>query len=153
VTTSIPTSVVNNTSTDATLELCAAGLRPLYVKVPAVDRGGGNINGYAVKALSPVAGSTVKSGSTVDVTLAVSVPTYIPLPGLVNGKVPDLVGRDINAATLALTTYGLGVHLIPTTPTGSLAVTSESPPPGTIVHGGQTVTLRFGRVGSQGCPQ
>jgi PASTA domain len=144
---------INTDPLRATAALCSVGLRPLYVSVPPLDRADENVNGYAVKAVSPKPGSEVKAGSVVELKLSADIngagPWVGPKPA---AQLPNVTGLDINSALVKLTTLGLLVNVNPTTPTAALLVTSETPAAGTNVPGGSTVTLRIGAVGSQGCP-
>ncbi len=66
--------------------------------------------------------------------------------------VPNVNGLDVNKALGEITTLGLFASVTATTPTGSLTVTSETPPAGTSVAGGSTIQLHAGSVGSKDCP-
>jgi beta-lactam-binding protein with PASTA domain len=149
----VPNGVVPAYPADASAALCKAGLRPLYVTAPTIRRADGNVNGYGVKSSSPPPGHQLKGGSVVDLTLVESVNgggPWSPPHGM--SVVPNVSGIDINKAVGQITGQELKANLIPTTPTGTLLVTDESPAPGTSIPAGSIVTLQFGEVGSQGCP-
>ncbi|HEX3823017.1 MAG TPA: PASTA domain-containing protein [Mycobacteriales bacterium] len=148
----VPGTAANNYPAQATAALCRAGLRPLYVSAAPITGADESVNGYAVRAISPAPGQTVPAGSTVTLTLAVSVnggpPSADPLPTAV---VPNVKGLNINTALNDLTRANVLVNVTVATPTGSLRVTSETPAPGSIVGDSATVTLKVGDPGSQGC--
>jgi beta-lactam-binding protein with PASTA domain len=149
----VPNGVAPAYPADASAALCKAGLRPLYVTAPTIHDADGNVNGYAVKSSSPPSGRHLKIGSVVDLQLSESVNGGGPWPPPKGRSVvPNVAGIDINKAVGQITGRGLKANLLPTTPTGALLVTSESPAAGSSIREGSTVTLRFGETGSQGCP-
>jgi hypothetical protein len=148
---SVPNSATNAYPAQATAAICAAGLHPLYVSAPPLDHADGNINGYAVRSITPAPGSDVKAGSVVDMTLVTDVNGGGPFGPKPAAQLPNVTGLDVNTALSEITRLGLRANVTTTTPTGALLVTRQIPKAGTIAPAGSTVVLDVGQVGSDGC--
>jgi hypothetical protein len=135
----------------ASAAVCAAGLRPLYLNVPPLVHADANVNGYALRSISPAPGSDVEAGSVVDMTLVVDLNGGGPFGPKPAARLPNVTGLDINKALSVITRLGLTANVTTTTPTGALLVTGQTPRAGTTVPGGSTVTLHVGALGSDGC--
>jgi beta-lactam-binding protein with PASTA domain len=93
-----------------------------------------------VIAESPVAGATVKKGSTVRISVSLG-------PNATTAQVPDVVGQDQQAATTTLQDAGFQIQVImvpPPDPSQSGIVIDEQPAGGTRAPQGSTVTIYVG---------
>jgi beta-lactam-binding protein with PASTA domain len=129
---------------DAERAIRAAGLRVVILLVPPITGADASVNGYAVVEQIPAPGLSVSEGSTVVLSLGVSInggPGGVGRPGVV----PDLIGMPVNRAMSAVTSVGLHVtvpavqHQVP-----SDAVTAQSLTPGSVVVPGAVITLTLG---------
>ncbi|MDQ6874361.1 MAG: PASTA domain-containing protein [Actinomycetota bacterium] len=99
-----------------------------------VNRPDGSVAAGTVLTQSPAAGSSVRPGTTIILTIAGPPATV---------TVPNLVGMRLDAAEQALTR--LGLFWIPARPgPASSLVTKQLPDPGTVVSAGAKVTLQVG---------
>lgn len=138
-------AVTNQYPADAVASLTAAGLRVRFRAVPAIAAADAGINGYAVVAQDPAAGTRVASGGSVTLTLLNSAngggpPPSPPDPTKTVG-VPSVIGLDPNAAISELTQLGLLVDVAATGERTTLAVVSQTPRAATVVSQGSHVTL------------
>lgn len=121
-------SLIGEPYTQAAATLRADGVVPQEMQGYSTTVAAGD-----VISTTPPAGATVTNGSTVTVTVSEGAHTV---------AVPDVVTHDLKTATAAIQAAGLTAAVNPGTPTTTTAVvTSETPPAGTKVKGGTTVTL------------
>ena len=127
---------------DSEPRLQRAGFKASISSVPPITRADGNVNGYVVVDQSPQAGSRAPVGSTVRLTVAMSINAGSGGLGA-EGRitVPKLVGRDVNRAIWVATTHGLFVNVAPVDhEVERLVVTRQSEPPGSMVDAGSEIT-------------
>ena len=132
---------------DAERRLAAAGLRVRYAGAPALLRVGPGTNGYAVRHQSLPAGTRVDEGSVVELTVG---PSENGGGGLFSPDatgpvvVPDVVGRDVNAALSEVMIASLLATVEQTPgPLDSLRVVAQEPPAGTAAQAGDELFLRL----------
>lgn len=142
-------SVVSRYPTDAIAVLARRGLRVRFASAPAIERAGGNVNGYGVSAQRPAGGASLAPGSTVVLRLEISTnlaPAPAPVPTPRSVRVPTVVGLDANLALRHLVDAGLLVTIRgSTTPLARLAIAAQDVPAGSSVRSGTVVTLSFAR--------
>jgi PASTA domain len=136
--------VTPNYPQDAERDIRAAGLRVEIASVPRLTDVDAGVNGYAVSAQSPTAGTHVPTGTIVVLRLNYSAnggPGGVGKPG----TVPNLIGMPINKAIVAATSAGLHVtvpavrHHVP-----SDSVTAQNLQAGSPVKPEAVITLTLG---------
>jgi len=138
--------VTNRYPAEAATALTAAGLRLRVSAFPGITGADAGINGYAVSAQDPAAGTRVGGGDSVTLTLVVSANGGGGFPPLVSDptklvRLPSVIGLDPNAAIAQLAPLGVLVDIPATGERTTLAVTSQTPSAGSQVKQGIHVTL------------
>jgi PASTA domain len=133
----VPNEVGRTDLDTAESAIRSAGLVPLA----AGDSGTGNKG--SVTSMSPAAGSSVASGTSVTLTYTVGGSTPTSTAGTV--AVPDEIGRtDLDTAKSDLTAAGFKVTTKGSSGTGNKGtVTAQSPSAGTKAAKGSTVTITY----------
>jgi serine/threonine-protein kinase len=116
----------------ATLKIQQAGLKPLVVKGPDDSVPAGQVIDE-----NPGGGSKVGKGSTVTLRVSTGKPKV---------TVPDVRGRDVNAAIAALAGLGLNAKIVHVySPQPADTVTGQFPAPGDNVLKGSNVRINISR--------
>jgi serine/threonine-protein kinase len=116
----------------ATLKIQQAGLKPLVVKGPDDTVPAGQVIDE-----NPGGGSKVGKGSTVTLRVSTGKPKV---------TVPDVRGRDVNAAIAALAGLGLNAKIVHVySPQPADTVTGQFPAPGDNVVKGSNVRINISR--------
>jgi eukaryotic-like serine/threonine-protein kinase len=116
----------------ATLKIQQAGLKPLVVKGPDDTVPAGQVIDE-----NPGGGSKVGKGSTVTLRVSTGKPKV---------TVPDVRGRDVNAAIAALAGLGLNAKIVHVySPQPADTVTGQFPAPGDNVLKGSNVRINISR--------
>jgi len=123
----IPT-IVGKKQQGATAELKAIGLVPSITRTYSESVAKGR-----VMSVRPSVGTTVNSGTTVELTVSDGPPPVV---------VPKLIDMRRREAIAALTKLGLKVNVVSGQATPLNRVYSQTPSPGTQIPKGSTVTIR-----------
>lgn len=131
---SVVPNVVGESSGEATDLLAAAGLKTALAGSTSPDASG------SVVSESPPAGTHVRAGSTVTLTVGTGV-------AAATVAVPDLTGLTVAAAEIALSEVGLKPSSSDPGPADATVV-KQSPNPGTLVVPGSSVSIQAAAVAS-----